>query len=84
MRVRLSVGALYKLDAAEKKLESASYRLEALSPLKTLSKGYARAEKKGVPLVKAAELNPGDRLDLFYQDGKAGVAVETVKLFNEQ
>jgi len=78
---RLSAAAHAKVDAGNRRLEAASYRLDALSPLKTLAKGYARAQKAGVPIIKAAELATGDRLDLFYQDGKAGVAVEAVKLY---
>ncbi|MCL2797232.1 MAG: exodeoxyribonuclease VII large subunit [Firmicutes bacterium] len=80
---RICAAVLAHLDAAEKKLESASYRLDAQSPLKTLAKGYARAQKAGVPVTRVAELAPGDHADLFYQDGKAGVRVEEVRLFNE-
>lgn len=77
---KITAAAQAKTDAAEKRLETAAYRLDAQSPLKALAKGYARAEKSGVPIARAAELRPGDRLDLYYRDGKADVTVEEVKL----
>ena len=71
-------------DFSDKKLETASYRLDAQSPLKMLAKGYARAEKNGVPIVKAGALKQNDQLDLFYCDGKAAVTVTEIKMFQDE
>lgn len=44
--------------------------LEALSPLKVLSRGYAMTMRSGRPVVSAADSAPGDRLELLYHDGR--------------
>ena len=44
-------------------------RLDALSPLKTLSRGYCLAESNGNIVKKSADLNSGDELALRFQDG---------------
>ena len=44
-------------------------RLDALSPLKTLSRGYCLAENNGNIVKKADDLKSGDELDLRFQDG---------------
>ena len=45
-------------------------RLDALSPLKTLSRGYCLAESNGNIVKKSADINTGDELDLRFQDGQ--------------
>lgn len=44
-------------------------RLDALSPLKTLSRGYCLAENNGKIVKKAIDVASGDELDLRFQDG---------------
>ncbi len=44
-------------------------RLDALSPLKVLSRGYAIAEKQGVAIKSVNDVNSGDRLNLRLCDG---------------
>ena len=51
--------------------------LDAMSPLRVLSRGYAVAEDATGSTVKsAAELHPGDRLHLRFSDGGAACRVE--------
>ena len=45
-------------------------RLEALSPLKVLSRGYAMTLREGKPVVSATQSGVGDRLELIYHDGR--------------
>ena len=52
-------------------------RLHALDPLSVLSRGYAVAEKEGRPVCRAAEIEPGDRLLLTFQDGGIVCAAES-------
>ena len=53
-------------------------KLDALSPLRVLSRGYAVAEKDGVPLRRTGEARPGDRIELRLSDGRLGCTVEEV------
>lgn len=62
-------------DNVEKRERSFSVlaaRLEMLSPLKVLARGYAAAfDKNGNTIGRAALLSPGDRFSLQFQDGRA-------------
>lgn len=44
-------------------------RLDTLSPLKTLARGYCLAENEGKIVKKASDVKSGDELDLKFQDG---------------
>ncbi|MBR3162821.1 MAG: exodeoxyribonuclease VII large subunit [Clostridia bacterium] len=44
-------------------------RLDALSPLKTLARGYCLAENNGKIIKKSKDIKSGDVLDLRFQDG---------------
>jgi exodeoxyribonuclease VII large subunit len=60
---------------------SAGRRLEALSPLAVLGRGYAIVEgPDGHVRSDAASLAAGDRARLRMRDGRAGVRVETVEV----
>jgi exodeoxyribonuclease VII large subunit len=45
-------------------------KLDALSPLKTLTRGYSITEKQGNIVKKSADLNEGDEVELRFVDGK--------------
>lgn len=45
-------------------------KLDALSPLKTLTRGYVLAEKNGKIIKSANEVNIGDKIDIRFKDGK--------------
>jgi exodeoxyribonuclease VII large subunit len=55
-------------------------RLEALSPLKTLARGYALATRAGemVPVRDASTLRRGDQIDVRFSRGSATCKVEKV------
>ncbi|MGQ0796854.1 MAG: exodeoxyribonuclease VII large subunit [Methanobacteriota archaeon] len=58
-------------------LKTLGQRLDALSPLGTLRRGYAIAERPGGAIVvRAGEVAPGDALDVRLQDGRLKVHVE--------
>ncbi len=61
----------------DKKLEAIKLysKLDALSPLKTLARGYSITEKEGKIVHKVSELKQGDRLTLRFEDGKVDVEV---------
>ena len=62
-------------------LATAAGRLEALSPLRQLDRGFviASRERDGAGLRTAEELNPGDPLWLRFSRGRAAVRVEDVE-----
>ena len=71
--IQNSIIAKYK----DKKLEAIKLysKLDALSPLKTLARGYSIAEKDGKIVHKASELKKGDKLTLRFEDGKINTEV---------
>ena len=55
-------------------------KLDALSPLKVLTRGYAIAEKDGTAICDAASLCAGDRLTLRFAHGKADCIAEKTEV----
>lgn len=72
--------AAMDLRIAEERRRYAGYaaKLDALSPLKVLSRGYAIAEKDGAPLRRAAEVRAGERITVKLAEGVLGCTVEEV------
>ena len=54
-------------------------KLDALSPLKVLGRGYAIAEKNGALLRRAEDAAPGDRIDVKLTGGTLGCVVEEIR-----
>ena len=50
-------------------------KLDALSPLKTLSRGYSIVEKTGQIVKSKNDLTSGDEIDLVFKDGKSKAKV---------
>ena len=53
-------------------------KLDALSPLKVLGRGYAIAEKAGKPVRAAEDVRVGDRIDIRLAGGDLGCVVEEI------
>jgi len=72
---------LLQLESVRKAFVSNTARLDVLSPLSTLSRGYSIVIKKtdGKVLNDASDLVKGDRLDLRFNKGRAVCAVEEVE-----
>lgn len=68
---RLAGGFSALLNNNEARLCTLAAGLDALSPLKVLSRGYAVALKDGKTVKTAAELNNGDNLTVKFADGIA-------------
>ena len=45
-------------------------KLEYLSPLKTMKRGYSVATKEGRTLSSVKDIAPGDKIDVALSDGK--------------
>ena len=64
-----------KLLAEQSRLSRTAARLEAMSPLAVLARGYAIAMKGDRPVQSVRELDPGDKLRLTLGDGACEVLV---------
>jgi exodeoxyribonuclease VII large subunit len=66
-----------RVAAANEKLGVAAGRLEALSPLRVLARGYAIVTKEGetVPVTDAATLAAGDAVRVRLARGRASARV---------
>jgi exonuclease VII large subunit len=58
------------------RLETLRHRLDLLDPMRPLQRGYARVERDGMPVRRAADLETDDLLSLRFADGKRSVRVQ--------
>lgn len=70
------------LTAADRRLAQAGGKLDALSPLKVLSRGYAIGYHKGTVLKRAADVKADETITLRYADGRVDCLVDRVSLEN--
>ncbi len=59
--------------------EATVMRLQDMSPLNTMIRGYAVAQQSGQTVRSAAQLKKSDRLDVRFKDGTAHCLVEEVE-----
>ena len=60
-----------KIENVKMQFSKEVTKLDALSPLKTLSRGFCIAESDGKIVTKAENLQSNQEIDLKFQDGKA-------------
>ena len=77
--LRLSNAGQQVLNRTQQKLSQMAAKLDALSPLKVLSRGYALVQKSGAAVMSAATLIPGDRINLKFADGQADCLVQNIE-----
>ncbi len=78
LRPALSRTMRERLEQARRRLAHQGRSLDDLSPLATLGRGYAVAERNGRLLRRAGELSPGDRFRLRLADGRVDCLTEEV------
>ncbi len=79
-RQRLSTAENAVLAGERKRLETSAARLDAMSPLKVLSRGYSITENnRGAAIVSASSLHPGDHITIRFHRGSADAQVEQVR-----
>ena len=78
---RLRTAGVDRVRQGRQRQAATVARLEALSPLKVLSRGYALTMREDRPVVSAAQSKPGDHLELVYHDGR--VECEVLSLEKE-
>lgn len=67
------------LNTKKQAVELASAKLEAVSPLATLARGYAIVrDQTGALRSSAGQLSAGDRVEIQLQDGRATAEIEAV------
>ncbi len=64
-----------KIENVKMQFSKEVTKLDALSPLKTLSRGFCIAESDGKIVTKAENLQSNQEIDLKFQDGKAKVKI---------
>jgi len=77
---RLQRAMRQRLTIAGQRLEGHAARLQALSPLNVLARGYSltRTEDGSRLVHSAAQANPGERIEVLLLDGRLLAAVERV------
>ncbi len=85
-RMTLDYGRTALVSAYEKRLETKkraaatlAAKLDALSPLKVLERGYSIAQRDGKTLRRADEVSVGDAIDVRLPDGRLGCIVQEVE-----
>ncbi len=74
-----------QLNAKKQSFIRLTASLDAMSPLKVLSRGYSTASDEGGELIKSvSQLKPGDRISVRVSDGTAGCTVESVSAIKKR
>ena len=80
VRLRLDAAAVRRISACRAQFASLAAKLDALSPLKVLGRGYSIAMSgEGRALREARELSTGDKIRLLLSKGEAECTVDSVK-----
>lgn len=75
---RLNDAFSFTIDDMENKFLNASARLEALSPLSVLMRGYCVASKNGKAVKSKKDIKKDDELTLRFADGRVDISVGEV------
>jgi exodeoxyribonuclease VII large subunit len=54
-------------------------KLDVVSPLATLARGYSITKKEGQIVFKASQLKPGDKVNIILAQGQVDCEVQGVK-----
>ena len=73
---RLEASVKIKQEKEKNRYIELVSKLDALSPLKTLSRGYSITEKEGKIIKSKNELKKGDKVDLRFTDGKKEAIID--------
>lgn len=79
LRQRLEHSGQAVFQQNVQRFQRTAAKLDALSPLKVLGRGYAMAEREGAVVRSVEQLTPGDTVAVTLADGTAQCTVETVQ-----
>jgi exodeoxyribonuclease VII large subunit len=84
LRQRLEHSGEVVLGKNRQRFERTAAKLDALSPLKVLGRGYAMVTREDTVIRETAQLNPGDAISVSLSDGTAQCTVNTVQRRNKR
>lgn len=67
------------IDRARDRLAVSSGKVNALSPLSILSRGYSITEANGKIICKSSDLKVGDKIDILLSEGRIDAVVTDIK-----
>jgi exodeoxyribonuclease VII large subunit len=79
LSARASAAARRRVHEGARSFGGLSGRLDALSPLRVLERGYALARAGDAVVTSAEQVAPGDALTVRLRRGQLGCRVETVE-----
>lgn len=79
LRLTLPTQSQARLREIQNRAEKAELNLLNLSPLKVLERGYSLVTRGSKIVSSAAQLQPGDELELRLKDGSADIGVKKVR-----
>jgi exodeoxyribonuclease VII large subunit len=76
---RLHLSMQFRVSQSRERTEAAAARVEGLSPLAVLARGFSVTTLAGmtIPLRRASELSVGDRIDTRLAEGTVSSIVES-------
>ena len=77
--MRVKSGTALRLKAESGRLDMLELRVRKGDPVAMLRPGSAYVLRDNRPVESAADLGPGDRLDLLLRDGTARCLVEDIR-----
>ena len=84
LRQRLEHSGEVMLVKNRQRFERTAAKLDALSPLKVLGRGYAMVTREDCVIRETAQLTPGDAITVSLSDGAAQCTVNTVQRRNKR
>ena len=84
LRQRLEHSGEVLLVKNRQRFERTAAKLDALSPLKVLGRGYAMVTREDCVIRETAQLTPGDAITVSFSDGTAQCTVNTVQRRNKR
>ena len=84
LRQRLEHSGEVLLVKKRQRFERTAAKLDALSPLKVLGRGYAMVTREDCVILETAQLTPGDAITVSLSDGTAQCTVNTVQRRNKR
>lgn len=72
------------MNTKQKAFSEKVSKLDAMSPLKVLARGYSFCEKEGQAVHSVSQVNVGDTLTLYFADGTIDGAVTSISQKREE
>lgn len=79
LRSRLVAAQRAGVDKKQQRFVALTAKLDAMSPLKVLSRGYAMTQKDGVVVRSVKQLEAGERITVAFSDGSIDATVTEIK-----